>query len=306
LFFYYFCNLQLDKCNEVLKYAQKKIENDRDYRIFEFARALMEEDNITTDIMTIDEIEEMAIDDTTKAIIYLNLSLFLSLQEQYDIALQFIDRAISIERNVENPYIKYFAYSLKAQVKEQLGELSECMVLYKKLYDMLHQYPLLSPLTFNTYIGEAGIYIKQLKLDRAEQVLYRAEGMSASSYVPLKRGYLYNLMELNILKGRNKEAIKLIQELMSSNMYEDDVYISSLLKYLIYLESAEKEIIDDFVKVCENQVQGNKMRKEDMLTYLRVLFLQEQDEKALEMVDEVLKFARRNKIRTYIIEATLL
>src|SRR5699024_8270652 len=100
--------------------------------------------------------------------------------------------------------------------------------------------------------------------------------------------------------------IKLIQELMSSNMYEDDVYISSLLKYLIYLESAEKEIIDDFVKVCENQVQGNKMRKEDMLTYLRVLFLQEQDEKALEMVDEVLKFARRNKIRTYIIEATLL
>lgn len=311
LFFYYFCNLQLDKCDEVLKYAQKKIENDRDCRIFEFARALIEEDNITTDnittdIMTIDEIEKMTIDDTTKAIIYLNLSMFLNLQEQYDMALQFINRAMSIEDSIENPYIKYFAYSLKAQVKEQLGELSECMVLYKKLYDMLRQYPLLSPLTFNTYIGEAGIYLKRLELDRAEQTLYRAEEMSASSYAPLRRGYLYNLMELNVLKGRNKEAIKLIQELMSSSMYEDDAYVSSLLKYLLYLEAVEKGMIDNFMEVCENQLHENKMRKEDMITYSRVLFLQGQDEKALEMVDKILKFARRNKISTYIVEATLL
>ena len=94
-----------------------------------------------------------------------------------------------------------------SQIKEDLGDLNECESLYTAMYDLMKQYPSLSSLEGSCDIGITGVYTKRMQLHLAEQSLQRI----SRKELALEKAYLYNVMEVQVLKGEKqcaKETIK--------------------------------------------------------------------------------------------------
>ncbi|MDW7674930.1 MAG: LuxR C-terminal-related transcriptional regulator [Bacillota bacterium] len=304
-FFYHYCNLELEQCRHTLEVLDSKADDQLSKSISTFAKALIEEQNLEVDLNFLEELKNIDLGEVTKAIMLLNTSAFLAIQDKYNKALELAEQVMTIESNIQNPYLKFFALSLMSQIKEELGDLTECRALYGQIFQLIEENPLLDPLAANSYIGITGIYLKSLNLNMAEQSLTKASQIIKSNYSSLERAYLFNLLELKCLTGEVQEAGELLNKLNISRIQENHLYYFAILKYLIFLQT-DKELLNNFVELFTDYRKNHILRMDDKLLYARVLFMQEKVVEALELVDQVLEFTRRNRVKVTLIQGLLL
>ncbi|EJR55650.1 hypothetical protein IIM_00742 [Bacillus cereus VD107] len=302
LIFYHYCNLELERCKELLKAIYEQSDGVQPWRLFDFCKALVTEENLYVDVQLIYEIDEMNISDVTKAIMYVEFSFFLRYQDRVQDALYMLEKAQRIEGNLENPYVKMVIFSSLSQIKEDLGDLNECETLYNAMYDLMKRYPSLSSLEGSCDIGITGVYVKRMQLHLAEQSLQRV----SSKELALEKAYLYNVMEVQVLKGEKQSAKETISKLQTFSIYKNEQYLASVLKYAIELSEEYTEQIEKFVSMYHEKIMRKKLRIEDKLLYAKIIFRKGNVQEALRLVDEVAEFTRKNKMKLMLIEAILL
>ncbi len=303
-FFYHYCNMEWDQCRELLEAIKEKVEKEASWKAFYFARNFLYDMNLEMETLSFDEIEEMKFSDITKVIIYLKSAAFLHLQDKNREALEFIARADSLEARLGNPFIQYFILSMKCQAKEDLGDLNECEEIYRESLRMIEKHSFLASLMENYCIGITGIYLKKMELGQAEQALNKVSQYATESYLSNDIGYLFNLMELKVLKGEKREALDLIRKLTVSTAYYKSVYSSSLLKYRLYLGNIDQQLLDTFFTAYE-EFDKKYARSDDTVMFARALHMKGREAEALEEMDKVLQSARMTKTKFKLVEAIL-
>ncbi len=304
-FFYHYCNLEWDQCKNLLDAVAEKVERDSAWKSLKFARAFLYEMDFEIDILSLDEIENMQMSDTTKAIIYIKTASFLHIQDKNREALEFLDKVEVLEKRFNNPYIQYFIWNMKSQIKEDLGDLLECRALYEETLALIGKHAFMSPLMENHYIGITGICLKNMELEEAEQSLEKAVQYMSKSFISTDIAYLYNLMELKVLKGEKTEAMSMIKKLMDSVVYHKLVYASALIKYMLYLGNSDMQLLEDFIRSYES-TDSKYIRSDDRLTYSKALYMRGQDREAFRVIDQVLESARKTKTKYKLVEAILM
>lgn len=307
--FYHFCNLEMEKCRQILDRLQDKPKDDVFWNAFQFTRFFIDEslEGLEMYPNSIDEIERMGLSEATKAIIYLSSSLLLGLRDQYAKALECIDKAIQLENRFNNPYIRYFAWTSKSQLLESLGELKECERIYESLTRLMEDHLCLTPLAANCLIGEGGIYIKRMQLDKADQLFERAKDMLPKEYISMEVSYIHNRIEMCLLRDDKPEAADWMKQLAAFRIYyQHPLYYSSILKFQWLIGETDPELLHSFTQWIEQGEDYRPRRYEDLLLYARILFSRGDKEKALAQLDDILKDARKHKIKLILVEAILL
>ncbi|UNC91190.1 MalT transcriptional regulator family protein [Candidatus Contubernalis alkaliaceticus] len=306
--FVHFCSMELNRCTELINYMEENIQDKSTLRILKLALSLIEDADLVGEIENswLEDLKAMEISPVTRAIIYLHISLLLGIQDRYKQALNLLEQAEAIERKFNNPYINYYVLNMKSQIKESLGDLNDCLYLYDEITQLQKSNPILSPLAGNSLIGAAGIYLKRMQLKEAENCLSRARKLMDRSYTSLDRGYVFNMMELKVLMGEHQEALQLIQDLMNFEIYKNPLYFSAVLKYLMYMGQASKDMLQEYLEVYTTFQKNHSLRHEDSLVYSRSLLLLGKGRQALQQVEDILETARREGIKTTLLEALLL
>lgn len=308
--FYDFCNMNLKQCRDTLETVTNKIQDPISLKILMYARAFAMDEEVSIlslDPLTIEEIRDLdKLSEVTRAIIYINTSVFLRVNKEYSQVSKFLDEAIRIEKNIENIYIKFFALSIKAQVKEDMGDINDCFKIYKDIFSMMDKYNFLYPLKVNVYIGIVGIYLKINELSIAEKYLNKSRVIIDECNISVEWGYKWNLMELKILQNKRNEASAIIDELMGYYSNNDVIYILSLMKYSIIIDEHYKYDVDKIIQYFYDNINKIKMPIDEKITYCRLLFIKNYRQKALDTINEILKFSRKNRMKLQLINGILL
>lgn len=303
-YFYNYSNLEFDKCKQILQIMHSQAHDKLSLSMFNFARALLEQQYFEVDLNILSDLDIYDIGDVTKAIILLNISVFLAVQDNYQKALELIKQVLEIESSLNNPYLKFHTLTLKAQIKEELGELNESLAVYEQTFRVIEENPLLAPLAANNYVGIAGVSLKSCNFNLAEQSLLNKFEITYKGYYSLETVYYTNLIELKCLTGKIQEA-KEIFEIHAPEMQKNSLLLPIIFKQLIFL-GFEKEVLDTFITLSLRHKKHISSRVEDKLLYVRILILQQKMEEALELIDEVLEFLRQRKLKLYLIQGLLL
>ena len=303
--FYHFCSMELDECERIADQIEDK-ENNLSWRVFRLIKSMVYDDGFEVDIGAdlLQDIEKMNFSEASKAIIYMNIALLLCLKDDFAEGIKYIEKAILMNRKVNNPYVEYFLLNYKSQIKEAMGDLEECKELYENVFKIIEQYSFLEPLRGFSLLGLAGVHMHQLELSRAEECLKSVEGLLSDTYKSLERGFLYNLMELKALSGAKDDAARRCNELFQLEAYQNEFYTSSLLGYQVFLNQVDQDKADDFIKFYEGKEPGG-LRFDDKLTYARLMSMKGEIKLPLEIIDDLLVAARKDKVKLYFVKALL-
>ncbi len=306
-FFYYYVNIEFEKCKELYDSLKNKMYEDSTFSAFKFSNLFIEDNFKLNEIsvMSISEIEELPLNETTKAYILIKDATFLyCAQCKYDEALKFIDKAMSYQVSRSNSFIEFFSFSIKSQILEDMGEFNKCIALYKDMDKMLLADGSLFMLTASYYIGITGVYLKQMDLKSAEECLENAEKYISEVVISMDRGYRYNLIEYKFIIGETEEALEMLWKLMKMECYNNPVSIAPLLKYVFRLNKFSVELIEGFVGGYES-IEETYRSLDSKLLYANILFNDGKIQSAMELTDQILKYSRIHKIKLKMVQASL-
>ncbi len=308
-FFYYYANMEFEKGRELYAVIDDNMSGDSTFPAFRFSNMFVE-GNFTLshiEVMTIEEIDELPLKETTKAYMLIKNAYFLLGQCLYDESLNFIDKAMSYSVSKRNSYIVFFAFSTKTQILEEKGEFNKCLAMYKDMNKILKSTESLFMLNVSFYIGITGVYLKQLDLKNAENCLksaarYNSESGNVSSSID--GGYRYNLAEYKFISGDAEGAMKLVYELLNFQMYTNLVFGAPLLKYVFRINKFTGELVERFID-CYESMEDIYRSIDSKLIYANILFYQGKMKLAMGLTDEILKYSRKHKIKLKLVQASL-
>lgn len=317
-FFYYLCNAELEECKEIVEAAEIRQDYKDIEKVLQLSMALLGVQTLNADSISTEEIEKLKISDTAKALLYLVSSYFMNMSDSLKSSEMVLNKAIAIEKKHENVYIKYFILNSKTQMMERIGKFYEAEAVYSEIFKMIEEYPILEKVKINAYIGIVGIYLKSFQLDKAYEKLKKVydtiEGSQCddkmqsnykgitNDYLWIGSGYLYNLIEYKLLKGEKDGLPDLIKKFASSGKYAQALF-SSAVKFSILADNISKEQLERYAAQFENE---KTLFNCDKLVYARVLMMLRRQKQALEVINDVLVYSRKNGARNAIVEAVLL
>ena len=305
-FFYHYANLEIEKCKRLYEACQANMAKEPAFSAFKLLNVLVEEglklDEIK--VMPISEIDKLPLIETTKAFILIRDASLLCTQGRYDEALKFIAKAMSYSVSTSNLYITFFCFSIKAQILEDLGELSQCEALYQEMNKLLAANPSITMFNTSFYIGYTGLHLKQMDLKRAEDCLSKAAAYITDQKSPSVIGYQYNLAEYKFITGETEEALELVKELMTLDTFYNLVLMSSLMHYVFRLNKSSGELVERFTAGYES-VEDKHRSLVSKLVYAHLLFKTGKVQLAVELLDQVLKHSRIRKIKLTLVQASL-
>ena len=304
LFFYYYYSSDFKAIENMVEACKKEMEDQSVWRFLKIARSMLVEFDMCTELLTVDEIEQLNVSNTTKAILYLKTAAFYYIKFELREALVFIEKPMTLDSKNSNPLIRLTTLSLKCGVKEELGDLAECERLFAEIFREIEKLRLLNKFRANYYIGLTGIYIKSYQLKKADECLINAQDYGYGGNLYVDAGYLYNLAEVRILQGNKEEGQKLLQELLQNDAYRNLLYTSGIVKLLLYANALTAEFADSYKRMYA-QCEPVFLRIEDKLAYAKILLAEGNRELALSLVDEILPVARNQKIKYKLVEAIL-
>ncbi len=303
VFFLYFNN-DFDSLKNLFIFFKEKSETDQSLKIIKLAKSMLMDFNLKTDIMPIAEIESVPVSSTTKAILYIKSAAFLHLQHRFREALVFIEKAEAMEEEINNPFIKLSVLGIKSGAKEELGDLVECEKIYDRIFSLVEGNKILSNYSMNLYVGITGVFLKSGRLDKAEEALSLAMAHCSKANIYQDAGYLYNMMELKLLRGQYEEAYDIIKKLLQMDVYSNIMFSSGLIKYLVHIGEISNEMAVKYIQSYES-CDTKYIRIEDKLSYAKVLHFLNRKEEALNLVDDILQTARSNKFKVKLAEALM-
>ena len=301
--FYVYYNSGIEKLTGLFEAFAQEMESDSSWRVLKITKAILLDMDFRIDLITADEIDEMALSDTAKAILCIKTAAFLYLKYELKEAGKILEKAQSIDFG-ENPFLNMAILSMTSGVKEELGQLAECERLYKKIFNLMEEQNLLIHLSFNFYVGVTGIYLKAGRLKEAQEALDQAEKTKGRTDIWADGGYLYNLMELKLLEGKPEEAYPVIEKMLGLSFYENMLYTSSLYKYIDAADKLSPALAARYLDIY-NACEPRFLRAEDKIAFARVQNALGNIELATRTADDVLELLRSQQINVKLTETLL-
>ncbi|MET3207193.1 UNVERIFIED_CONTAM: LuxR family maltose regulon positive regulatory protein [Paenibacillus sp. PvR008] len=305
--FYHFCNLEIDSMRQIVNLTPQR-EGDGLWSLFQLCRFMLGDEvfDLPAGMEWLGNWESLEIDAVTRAIILVTGGTMLSLKDQFATAMNWFDQAKQLEELSPNPYLRFSVLSSQAQVLESLGEFSACLPLYESMFGLCEDYPMLHPMKAITWIGLTGIRLKTMQLELAEEAITAAKQLLFDDESQLQSAYLYNEMELRVLRNDNAGAIELLEELQKFPLYQSPTYFTSILKYMLRYGLSNIEMENELLERVEEQHSTASIRLDDRLACARIRVARGESELAYRHLDVLLPYARKHGIRTILVEGLLL
>lgn len=303
---YFFCHYagsEIKACECIYNFLMEHLKDDETFIAFKhsdlFFNINWEFKHVT--IMPISQIEAMPLNSVTKAYLLIKEAYFLFLANEYTNALYYLDKAHEIYEQTENVYIEGFIQIEKTQILEEIGEFKQASSIYKSIEKTSFEIPTMKT---SYYIGIAGLYIRQLALQKAKEALDLAKESMIIKNENTNNAYLYTLAELYYVLGEQEKAITIITELADKELYQSIFFMARLLRYPIY-RGNHSDLAEKFMKDYEVAEDIIKNFDTDLL-YIGILYEKGEIENALLWINNLIAEARKRQNKLKIVEGTLL
>ncbi|TCK92645.1 LuxR family maltose regulon positive regulatory protein [Natranaerovirga hydrolytica] len=305
-FFYHYINMDFEKCQALYKVVEENTQEDSVFLPFQYLNVLTEKDLKLekSHTLSVEQVDELKIKNTTKALILIKEASILHNQSQYNESLECIEKALSYTMNHKNPYILFYVASIKSQILEEMGELSKCEALYDDMEAIVSSNTYITMFNISFYAGNAGVQLKKMDLDKAKECLNKAKGYIVDKAPQTTLGYQYNLAEYKFLMQEEKEGLSIVEKLMTIPTFHNLIYMSSLLQYVFRINQFSGELVERFIEQY-NALDEKDRPLESQLLYVNILFHNGQLEDAIKHIDEILKYCRMNKIKFVLVQGCL-
>lgn len=302
-FFYYYASVDEVACDKIYRFIKKNMNEDKTFEAFNQADVFFSDKwNFNkTNILSLKQIKELPLNSITMAFFLIKEAYFLYANSKFAVAIEYLDSAEKVYRKTGNIYIGYFVYAEKAQIYEDMGEFNKCLGLYKEMEIMTSQ---IHSLASSYYIGIAGIYLRQLRLEQAFQVLEKAKEFLNSNTTNIVRAYQYTRAEYYYLIGEDKQTEKILVDVMGQEAFQNIIYSARLLRYPIY-RGQHKELAMQYsqkYEIAENLIDSLDC---DLL-YTCIQYEYGNKETASKLIDEIIAKARKMQNKLKIVEGALL
>ncbi len=310
--FHHYSNFEIEKCNEILN----EIENNFEEGLWQYLspiRMLVDDFDIPYNNLEISQIEKQCENNLTKTFMYLMTTIWFVYINRLNEALETIDLCLNTNKVLKNKYIEIYSLMQKAMIFEEMGRLTESEDVSKTLNRIVDETDGLYKFKFFILIGLAGVYIKKIQLEKAEELIeYAEKNFSKAIYDEYfragSRGLKYNLAEIKILQGDLDEGEKIINELIEE--YKGTrVYLTILALKITMLfnhKRVRKEEILEYEAICEElNSKENELKIEEKLIYSKVLNILDNKGEGQKLIDEILAHSRKNS-NVYVLTMALL
>ncbi len=304
--FYHYSNIEYDKCQELYDLMMLKRGDDPALEAFTGMKFIIGSGvaDFSMEVMTAEEIDRLNLNCVTKSLIMVKNASLLYYQNRYTEALKLIAKATNCLQSASNPYIAFFAFSVKAQIHEDLGNLKFALSIYEQTQEYIQQHKHMSLFYPSYYIGITGTYLKQLNLEKAIECLNKSTLHTVKRQNWFDVGYAYNLAEYRYLTGDKEGGLELYRRLSALETYQNILTLATLLKYLLKYGQLDGASMDKFKADYKGASENNRCL-DSKLMYARILAAENNTTEALALADEVLQHSRKNEVYLKLIEASL-
>jgi len=193
-FFYYYASVDEVACKEIYAFIKTNLNTEKSFEAFRRSNLFFnsEWDFRSSEILSLEEIRNLPLNPITIAFLLIKEAYFLYANSQFHQAIDYLDVAEAVYKKTGNVYIGFFVLTEKAQIYEDLGEFNRCHELYREVEKMMYQ---AKSLCGSYYIGIAGVYIRQLALEQAFEMLENTRKLLEDQSSSIFRAYQYNLAE---------------------------------------------------------------------------------------------------------------
>ncbi|MBU4439981.1 MAG: LuxR C-terminal-related transcriptional regulator [Firmicutes bacterium] len=302
-FFYYYASVDETACKEIYTFIKTNLKTEQSFEAFRRSNLFYSTDwdFRTSEILSLEAIQKLPLNPITIAFLLIKEAYFLYANSQFHQAINYLDVAEAVYQKTGNVYIGFFVRTEKAQIYEDLGELNRCRELYREVEKMTGQ---VKSLCSSYYIGIAGVYIRQLALEQAFEMLENTRKIIDHQSTSIFRAYQYTLAEYYYITGEDDKTEQLLMAVIGQEAFENTFFSARLLRYPIYRgqhpELARRfagiyEASDDFVDNMDCE-----------LLYISIQFEQGNRELAFRLVEDLIAKARKMQNKLKIVEGDLL
>ncbi|SEW14636.1 LuxR C-terminal-related transcriptional regulator [[Clostridium] fimetarium] len=302
-FFYYYSSMDEEACERIYGFITANMKEDETFEAFNRSDMFFSArwDFSNSNILSLEQINKLPLNSITTAFLLIKEAYFLYADSKFQQAIDYLNCAGEVYKKTGNIYIGFFVLSEKAQILEDMGELSKCVDLYKEMEPMVSQ---IKSLACSYYIGIAGLFIRQLFLDKAFEMLENARKCMKSDANSIDRAYQYTLAEYYYLSGDDIMTEKLLLDVMGQEAFQNIYYSGKLLRYPIY-RGQHSELAKQFATMYAASDDFIENMDCDLL-YTSIQYELGNKEKAMDLVEVLIAKARKIQNKLKIVEGDLL
>lgn len=311
--FYHFSNLQMDECKKIIKFIDNF--HDEKHKVVSklFKLYVCDYRKYSMDDFDVKVIEDLKLNDITKAIVYIGMEPILTEYGRYEDVIKNIAFVESIVKSYDlPPYIRIFSEANIASIYEEMGQYEKTVETYEKIKKIIGKSEFLKSYKFIYYLGVAGILMKRYEIAKAEEYLKIAKESFSLKFSSIYIGIDWNIIELKYLEGKFKEGRELEAEISEkfknsrlAAAAEYSIY-SCALKNSIPMNCYTLDEVREFKNIFENNYDRYmETNMQNTIVYCRVLYILGDMDKSIEILDRVLERCRKYSIKTYLIEGLI-
>jgi LuxR family maltose regulon positive regulatory protein len=302
-FFCYYASVDTNACEKIYDFIKKNMNRNKSFEAFKHTNMFFADawEFHKVNVLSKEQINELHLNQVTTAFLLIKEAYFLYATSEYREALEYLKLAEEVYKKTGNIFIRYFVLTERTQIYEDLGEFNLCLTLYKEMEVIISQLTTAAP---SYYIGIAGVYTRQLELEKAYVALEKTRVCIPKDSLNMERAYQYTLAEYSYVKGDYETTEKILTDIMGQEISHSVFYTARLLRYPIY-RGKNMDLARRFAKDYEASDFNIKMLDCDLL-YASILYETQQIDKALKLIDSIISKARKTQNKLKIIEGDLI
>lgn len=301
----HYFNYEMSGCADIYHAVSPYMLQNPSYKIFTGLHILFSDGPLQLDfeIISDDELDCLGLLPLTKVFATMVRSAFLYYQDRFLEALTSLNTSMSYAQEIPHPFMEFFTLSLRSQIYEELGYFQKSLEIHRQIVKELEKSKALSLFYVNHYISITGVYLKQMEVERAKEMLALSEDYVKSKSGQITVAYEHNLAEYYCLSGQEVKGIPLVKHLLSLDIYQNLTVTANLVKYLWLFDEMGSAMKEQYIQIYEDTPHLQPLNSK--LLYARLLNEKGQGQKALAIVDDILSYARKEKVYLKITEAAL-
>jgi LuxR family maltose regulon positive regulatory protein len=248
----------------------------------------------------------------SKAILILTSAAFIFYRSEFREGLSLLNEGSRLIEATKNKQLYYIYRLFSLQMLEGLGELPQAeqgiLNLKAELLLANQKIPLFSYQLISQEISITGVYLKQMKLEEAEESLITVENDLANySREGLEFALWYNQAELYYLKGDIALGIEITTKLYGTtgeNKEGTIQVLSFLLKYCLFYEGLSRGQITE-IKTTLEIAKENEIHIDSQLLLSLIYGKSKEWHLAHSTLNQVIQFSRRDKVYLKLVESNL-
>lgn len=301
-FFYFYVNSDEKTCLNIYQKTNDFFQNHPSSTIFENMK-LYVEDRIKTrsyPTTSLNSIMSLHLSEMTKAIILLKDTFILYLRDEVELAKDYLKAANIMIQRQTYAYLHYFYYITSAQFYEYVGEYEKSIHYFKKSHPFLENLP---HLKVGYYIGIAGVYIKQVRIQEAQSCFDLLKELKGLNECRMMVAYYQTLIQLLYLQDNDKLANELWDQFFQTCESSEIIYLGHILqmRYSNHMFDSVFDLFEHEYQSCEE----DELDSDTHILHALILYSHHQEDEALSLFEKTLSYCRKKQLRLNLIEINI-